>query len=279
MGGENIAGGKLKEAGTAYWLNPNTDATNESGFTALPGGARYVDGTFVNLGSNGGWWTSTTNDTQTVWIRDIYRAEGKVSRGYAYNQWGYSVRCILGTLTLPSVTTTTISNKTATSASSGGNITSDGGTPVTARGVCWSTSPNPTTANSKTTDGTGTGSFTSNITGLTANTTYYVRSYAINSQETAYGAQESFTTTRATVYMADVKPIMTSSCTPCHVAGGANPNKWDEYTPTKTKIASIIDRVKREQGSAGFMPRNGTKLSADKIAILEKWVADGLLEK
>lgn len=80
-------------------------------------------------------------------------------------------------------------------------------------------------------------------------------------------------------YLADVKPIMTTSCTPCHMAGVTNPNKFDEYTPTKTKIATIIDRVKREQGAAGFMPRNGTKLSADKIAILEKWVADGLLEK
>jgi len=80
-------------------------------------------------------------------------------------------------------------------------------------------------------------------------------------------------------YLADVKPIMTASCGACHLAGGTNPNKFDEYTPTKTKIATIIDRVKREQGSTGFMPRNGTKLSADKIAILEKWVADGLLEK
>jgi mono/diheme cytochrome c family protein len=80
-------------------------------------------------------------------------------------------------------------------------------------------------------------------------------------------------------YLADVKPIMTASCGACHLAGGANPNKWDEYTPTKTKIATIIDRVKREPGAAGFMPKGGAKLSADKIAILEKWVADGLLEK
>ena len=82
-----------------------------------------------------------------------------------------------------------------------------------------------------------------------------------------------------TTYMADVKPILTTSCTPCHMAGGTNPNKWDEYTPAKTKITLILDRVKREQGATGFMPRNGTKLSADKIAVLEKWLADGLLEK
>ena len=82
-----------------------------------------------------------------------------------------------------------------------------------------------------------------------------------------------------TTYVANVKPIFVASCTPCHLAGGANPNKWDDYTQTKNKITTILDRVKREQGSTGFMPRNGTKLSAEKIAILEKWMADGLLEK
>lgn len=81
-----------------------------------------------------------------------------------------------------------------------------------------------------------------------------------------------------TTYTGHVKSILTTSCTPCHVAGGANPNKWDDYTTTKNKIATILDRVKREPGATGFMPRNGTKLAADKIAILEKWVADGLLE-
>lgn len=82
-----------------------------------------------------------------------------------------------------------------------------------------------------------------------------------------------------TTYLANVKSIFTTSCTPCHLAGGANPNKWDDYAQAKAKINSILDRVKREPGATGFMPRNGTKLSADKIAVLEKWVADGLLEK
>ncbi len=83
--------------------------------------------------------------------------------------------------TAPTVTTASITNITQTTASSGGNVTSDGGSPVTARGVCWSTSSNPTTSDVHTTDGTGTGSFTSNITGLTANTLYYVKAYATNS--------------------------------------------------------------------------------------------------
>ena len=95
---------------------------------------------------------------------------------------------------LASITTTSISSNIGTSAVSGGNITNGGGSLVTSRGVCWSTSPNPTTANNSTNDGSGTGSFTSSLTGLTANTTYYVRAYAINSAGTAYGNQLSFTT-------------------------------------------------------------------------------------
>ena len=91
-----------------------------------------------------------------------------------------------------------MSNIANNTASSGGTITSQGSSAVTARGVCWSTSPSPTIANSKTTDGTGTGSFTSALTGLTANTTYYVRAYATNSSGTAYGNQLVFLTTANT---------------------------------------------------------------------------------
>ena len=96
-----------------------------------------------------------------------------------------------------SVTTGTVTNITTTTASCSGNVTSDGGSSVTARGVCWSTSENPTTSNSKTTNGTGLGTYTSNITGLSPNTTYYVRAYATNSQGTAYGEQRTFRTLTA----------------------------------------------------------------------------------
>jgi len=96
--------------------------------------------------------------------------------------------------TAPTVTTGDVTNITTTAATCSGDVTSDGGASVTARGVCWSTSENPTTSNSKTTDGTGTGAFTSSLTGLTPNTTYYVRAYATNSVETSYGEQRTFTT-------------------------------------------------------------------------------------
>ena len=94
----------------------------------------------------------------------------------------------------PTVTTTAISAIDKTTATGGGNVTADGGATVPARGICWSTSQNPTISGSHTTDGTGTGSFTSAMTGLTANTTYYVRAYATNSAGTAYGEELSFTT-------------------------------------------------------------------------------------
>jgi len=94
----------------------------------------------------------------------------------------------------PVVMTNTVSSITQTTAVCGGNVTNAGISAVTAHGVCWSTSQEPTIANQHTTDGSGVGSFTSNITGLTANTTYYVRAYATNNQCTSYGAQLNFTT-------------------------------------------------------------------------------------
>lgn len=94
---------------------------------------------------------------------------------------------------LATLSTVPMGNITANSAVSGGNITSGGGTPVTQRGVCWSTSPDPTTANNTTNDGSGVGSYTSTLTGLVAGTTYYVRACAINSAGTAYGNQLQFT--------------------------------------------------------------------------------------
>jgi len=92
------------------------------------------------------------------------------------------------------LTTTTPTNITQRSIVSGGNITSDGGSPVVARGVCWSTSQNPTILDPHTTDGNGTGAFTSNITGLSASTVYYIRAYAKNSAGEAYGNQYQDTT-------------------------------------------------------------------------------------
>jgi len=95
---------------------------------------------------------------------------------------------------IPALTTDDVSGITLVSATAGGNITSDGDSDVTARGVCWNTMQNPDLNSSKTSDGTGSGSFISEITGLTSGTKYYIRAYATNSAGTGYGNEIEFTT-------------------------------------------------------------------------------------
>ena len=93
---------------------------------------------------------------------------------------------------VPTVTTDSASNLSEPSAISGGNVTTDGGLAITARGVCWSTTSNPTLSNDYTIDSSGMGSFISTITGTTLNTQYFVRAYATNSLGTAYGNEINF---------------------------------------------------------------------------------------
>ncbi|MFZ4455690.1 MAG: glycoside hydrolase family 53 protein [Bacteroidales bacterium] len=102
------------------------------------------------------------------------------------------------------ITTTAVANIKADSALSGGTITADGGSAVTARGVCWGTSHNPTTANSKTVDGVGIGKFNSQLMGLSVGTTYYARAYATTDKATAYGNEVSFTTQQNFAKGADI---------------------------------------------------------------------------
>jgi hypothetical protein len=106
----------------------------------------------------------------------------------------------------PILTTGAVSSITGTSASGGGDISHDGGSPVTARGVCYGTAPEPSLSNSYTTNGSGTGAFTSNISGLTPGTIYYVRAYATNGIGTAYGNELNFKT-------ATVPTVTTSAAT------------------------------------------------------------------
>jgi len=119
-------------------------------------------------------------------------------RAYGTNSVGtaYGTEISFTTLArLPVLTTSSISQITQSTALSGGSISTDGGAVVTQRGVCWATTPNPTVSGSRTQDGLGAGAFSSNLTGLSASTLYYVRAYATNSVGTAYGQQLQFTTT------------------------------------------------------------------------------------
>ncbi len=173
-------------------------SNNEAGAFASPlkltvGGVREASsGSSFCVGSYGFYWSSTVDGTRSRYLDFGGYGPGMktLSRGY-----GASVRCIKDLPTQISlITTASIRNQSQNTASCGGNITSDGGAPVTVRGVCWNTKGNPTIIDYKTIDGMGMGKFTSRLIGLTANTTYYVRAYATNSQGTAYGEQVAFTT-------------------------------------------------------------------------------------
>ena len=181
--------------------------------TALSGGNITSDGG-ATITSKGICWSNTTS-TPTTSNSNTTAGSGTGSfsapmttlqpnttyyvRSYAINSagtaYGNTVSFTTANVILPSLTTNSISSITSSSATSGGNITSDGGSAVTSRGICWSnTTSIPTISNSRTIDGAGTGSFASSITGLLASTTYYVRSYATNGVGTSYGSTISFTT-------------------------------------------------------------------------------------
>jgi len=147
-------------------------------------------------------------------------------RSYATNPAGTTYGSEISFTTLvgssPSISSTSaIGSITTTSASSGGNISSDGGYAITARGVVWGTSPSPTVPSaSSTTNGTGTGSFTSNITGLSVGTLYYVRSYATNSAGTSYGTEISFTTSAGSLATMSATVSATSITSSTATSGG-----------------------------------------------------------
>ena len=120
----------------------------------------------------------------------------------------------------PIVATASISEITQTTASSGGKITGDGGAEVIARGVCWNTSETPTVTCSKTSDGGGTGIYTSTLTQLTPGTKYFVRAYATNESGTGYGGQQSFST--GDILLATLTTTGISSVTQTSAVSGGN---------------------------------------------------------
>lgn len=96
LGGESVAGGKMKEIGTAHWLGTNLGATNESEFTALPGGYRnHDDGTFEGLGDFAYWWSATAFNSNSAWDRNIYTGSTNIYPYYNDGKgYGFSVRCL-----------------------------------------------------------------------------------------------------------------------------------------------------------------------------------------
>ena len=94
LGGELVAGGKMKEAGTLNWIAPNTGADNSSGFAGLPGGFRSNDGSFFNVGNVGYWWSATESSAPNAWSRNLTYLDGNVFRVGTIKLRGFSVRCL-----------------------------------------------------------------------------------------------------------------------------------------------------------------------------------------
>jgi uncharacterized protein (TIGR02145 family) len=95
LGNETIAGGKLKESGNSHWNIPNNGADNSSGFTALPGGRReYTDGSFINRGYDGFWWSSSAYNPDYSWYRYIHFDVANIYRANFHKQYGFSIRCV-----------------------------------------------------------------------------------------------------------------------------------------------------------------------------------------
>jgi uncharacterized protein (TIGR02145 family) len=95
LGGEDVAGGKLKETGTTDWSYPNMGATNETGFSALPGGFRIYNGAYLNIGYWEAWWSSTESSPTFAWKRVMQGNGTYLSRSHSESkQGGFAVRCL-----------------------------------------------------------------------------------------------------------------------------------------------------------------------------------------
>ena len=159
LGGMDVAGGRLKEAGSAHWVSPNI-ADNSSGFTALPGGSISDGGGrgglvgFQEPGLGANWWTSTLSNPFILWNANIYSFFASVVFGESSLKYGLSIRCVMGEsippVILPGVITGEISEITSTQALGKGVITSDGDGYISSGGLCWSLESNPDTSDFKT---------------------------------------------------------------------------------------------------------------------------------
>lgn len=188
-------------------------------------------------------------------------------RAYATNNAGtsYGEQKVFST-NVPTVTTSAVTNITNNSATCGGNVTNEGGSDVTERGVCWSTNPNPTTASNHIASGSGTGSFTCTMTeGISANVTYYVRAYAKNSIGTSYGEQKQFSTYLPTVTTSDVTNISHNFAT-CggnvtNVGGSAVTSRGICWSTSQNP--TITDNQVVSGSGQGSFTGNMTNLSAN----------------
>jgi hypothetical protein len=190
MSGGNVTddgGLPLIEKGICWSTNP------------VPTIANSINSQGTATGSFTGLMNGLTSGT-----RYYVRAYAKNALGTAY---GSTLSFLTNTLSLASLSTTAATNVSYTTATAGGSVTADNGSPVTSRGICWATTTAPTTSNTKYSESGAIGSFTASITGLTPSTTYYLRAFAINAAGTIYGNEITLTTLAVTAPVLTTKAI------------------------------------------------------------------------
>ena len=171
------------------------DNNNATGFSAYPAGCFSIYSLYdSDLGEWTMFWSTTKNNQNQATYFYLTNYSWMAKMADSWCSTGGAVRCIKGGDYLPVVRTMQLSSITQTSANCTGNVLDGGSSAVTARGLCWSSFPNPTINDSHTIDGSGTGSFTATLTGLEEGFLYYVRAYATNSVGTAYGEEYEFVT-------------------------------------------------------------------------------------
>lgn len=206
--------GKILKS-TTLWLEEGK-GTDDFGASIVPASRRVFNGNYGTLGDYAFIWLEESFNDDFAWSRYLSADSDNTRYGYYLKEDGRTVRCLQGeALLTPRVSTSPVTNISLNNATSGGNVTNEGGSPVLSRGVVWSASPNPTLEDNFTEDGTGTGSFISEITGLTHATDYYVRAYATNDFGIAYGNEVNFTTQSGEISLSTnpVTDIMAFSAT------------------------------------------------------------------
>jgi len=251
--------------------------TDDGGGTITGKGVCYgtssgptISGTRTSDGGGTGIFVSNVSGLSASTLYYV-RAYATNSAGTAYGSQ-VTVTTAAPVPVLPTVTTTSVNPVTYNSGTGGGNVTSEGNATVTARGVCWSTSPGPTTDNSKTTNGAGPGSFSSSITGLNYSTLYYVRAYATNSVGTAYGSEVTFTTSALPWVVPTLTTTTQSSVTSSTASTGGNISSDGGASVTARGVCygnspnpTILDNITSNGTGPGSFTSNMTGLSGSTL--------------
>ena len=265
LGGESVAGGKMKEAGTTHWISPNTGATNESGFTGLPGGNRNYRGEFNGINGGGGWYSSTEYSTTVAWSRYLNYDNASVSRNSFSRHDGFSVRCLKDLP--PSVPI--------------GLVATAGNGQVTLKWnknteldflryrIYGGTSSNPTYQIDSTTGGiTDT---TKTIGGLTNGTKYYFRVTAVNSAELESGFSNEVSATPTIDITAPSAPISAS----------ISPSSWSNNVTsiiswTNPSDPTGIAKVWYRLNAAPDANNPGSPISISSPSFQLNWTTSGI---